>query len=112
MLSAARFCTVANYRNHDAAHRCVREFVQEVKLTLYDVREHLYLLQRDEIDLWRSVQNFEYNVEDVLLVIRELFARMQPAQVGTPNGVVRYVVKYVTKSPNYLPQHRYFTMHK
>jgi hypothetical protein len=53
------------------------------------------------------VQNLEYNAEDTLPVIRELFARMQPAQVGTPNGVVRNVVKYVTtKSPNYLPQHR------
>ncbi len=86
---------------------CVREFVGKVKLTLDDVREHLYLLQGDEIGLWQLVQNLEYNAEDTLPVIRELFARMQPAQVGTPNGVVRYVVKYVTmKSPNYLPQHR------
>jgi hypothetical protein len=51
-LSAAQFCTIANHRNHDAAHMCVREFVREVKLTLDDVREHLYLLQGDEIDLW------------------------------------------------------------
>jgi hypothetical protein len=79
--------------------------VREVKLTLDDVREHLYLLQGDEIDLWWSVQNLEYNAEDTLPIVRELFARMQPAQVGTPNGVVRHVVKYVTKSPNYLPQH-------
>jgi hypothetical protein len=84
---------------------CVRKFVREVKLTLDDVREHLYLLQGDEIDLWRLVQYLEYNAEDTLPIIRELFARMQPAQVGTPNGVVRHVVKYVTKSPNYLPQH-------
>ncbi len=104
-LSAARFCTIANYRNHDAAHMCVREFVREVKLTLDDVRKRLYLLQGDEIDLWRSVQKFEYNAEDTSPVIRELFARMQPAQVGTPNGVVRYVVKYLTKSPNYLSEH-------
>jgi hypothetical protein len=104
-LSAARFCTITNYRNHDAARMCVREFVHEVKLTLDDVRERQYLLQGDEIDLWQSVQNFEYNAEDISPVIHELFARMQPAQVGTPNGVVRYVVKYVTKSPNYLPQH-------
>jgi hypothetical protein len=112
-LSAARFCTTANYRNHDAARMCVREFVREVKLTLDDVRGRLYLLQGDEIGLWRSVQNLEYNTEDTSPVIRELFARMQPAQVGTPNGVVRHVVKYVTpKSPNYLPQHRQFTMRK
>ncbi len=62
-------------------------------------------MQGDEIDLWRSVQNFEYNAEDSSTIIRELFARVQPAQVVTPNGVPRYVVKYVTKSPNYLPQH-------
>ncbi len=81
--------------------------MREVKLTLDDVREHLYLLQGDEIDLWQLVQNLEYNVEDTSPVICELFARMQPAQVGTPTGVVRYVVKYITtKSPNYLPQHR------
>ncbi len=112
-LSAARFCTTADYRNHGAACMCVREFVCEVKLTLDDVRERLYLLQGDEIDPWRLVQSLEYNVEDTSPVIRELFARMQPALVGTPNGVVRYVVKYVTpKSPNYLPHHRQFTMHK
>jgi hypothetical protein len=110
-LSAAQFCTTANYRNHDAACKCVREFVCKVKLTLDHVRERLYLLQGDEIDHWQLVQNLEYNVEDTLPVIRELFARMQPAQVGTPNGVVRYVEKHVTpKSPNYLPQHRQFTM--
>ncbi len=92
---------------------CVREFVREVKLTLDDVRERLYLLQGVEIGLWRSVQNLKYNVEDTSPVIRELFARMQPAQVGTPNGVVRYVEKHVTpKSPNYLPQHRQFTIRK
>jgi hypothetical protein len=51
-LSAARFCTIANYRNHDAACMCVREFVCKVKLTVDDVRERLYLLQGDEIDLW------------------------------------------------------------
>ncbi len=85
---------------------CVREFVREVKLTLDDVIERLYLLQGDEIDLWQLVQNLEYNAEDTLPVIRELFARIQPAQVGTPNGVKHHVVKYVTKSPNYLPQHR------
>jgi hypothetical protein len=106
-LSAAQFCTTANYRNHDAVRMCVREFVREVKLTLDDVRGRLYMLQKDEIE------NLEYNVEDRLPVIRKLFARMQPAQVGTPNGVVRYVVKYVTpKSPNYLPQHHQFTMCK
>ncbi len=44
-LSAAQFCTIADYRNHDAAHMCVREFVRKVKLTLDDVREHLHLLQ-------------------------------------------------------------------
>ena len=80
--------------------------MREVKLTLDDVRGRLYLLQGDEIGLWRSVQNLKYNAG-------ELFARMQPAQVGTPNGVVRHVVKYVTpKSPNYVPQHRQFTMRK
>jgi hypothetical protein len=105
-LSAARFCTIADYRNHDASFMCVREFVHKVKLTLDDVRKRLCLLRGDEIDLWQSVQTFEYNVEDTSPIIHELFARMQPAQVGTPNGVVRYVVKYVTKSPNYLPQHR------
>jgi hypothetical protein len=51
-LSAARFCTIADYRNHYAARMCIREFVCEVKLTLDDVRECLYLLQGDEIDLW------------------------------------------------------------
>jgi hypothetical protein len=61
-LSAAQFCTIADYRNHNAAHMCVREFVRKVKLTLDDVRECLYLLQGDEIGLWRSVQNLEYNV--------------------------------------------------
>jgi hypothetical protein len=111
-LSAARFCTIANYRNHNAARMCVREFVREVKQSLDDVREHLYLLQGDEIDLWRSVQNFEYNVEDTSPVIHQLFARTQPmqhnAQVVTPitNGVPHYVGKYIRKSPNYLPQHR------
>jgi hypothetical protein len=50
-LSAAQFCTIADYRNHDAARMCVREFVRKVKLTLNDVRERLYLLQGDEIDL-------------------------------------------------------------
>ncbi len=80
--------------------------MRKVKLTLDDVRECLYLLQGDEIDLWQLVQNLEYNADDTLPVIRELFARMQPAQVGTPSGVVRHVVKYAMKSPNYLPQHR------
>ncbi len=112
-LSAAQFCTTTNYRNHGAARMCVREFVPEVKLTLDDVRERLYLLQGDEIGLWRLVQNLEYNVEDTWPVIRELFARMQPAQVGTPNGVVCYVEKHVTpKSPDYLSQHSQFTMRK
>jgi hypothetical protein len=92
---------------------CVREFLREVKLTLDDVRGRLYLLQGDEIGLWRSLQNLEYNAEDTLPVIRELFARMQPAQVGTPNGVVRYVEKHVTpKSPSYMHQHCQFTMCK
>ncbi len=111
-LSAAQFCTIVDYRNHDAARMCVREFVRKVKQSLDDTREHLYLLQGDEIDLWQSVQNFEYNVEDTLPVIRQLFARTQPtqhnAQVVTPttNGVPHYVGKYIGKSPNYLPQHR------
>jgi hypothetical protein len=111
-LSAAQFCTIADYKNHNAACMCVREFVRKVKQSLDDVREHLYLLQGGEIDLWRSVQNFEYNVDDTLPLIRQLFARTQPmqhnAQVVTPttNGVPHYVGKYVRKSPNYLPQHR------
>jgi hypothetical protein len=111
-LSAAQFCTIADYRNHDAARMCVRKFVREVKQILDDVREHLYLLQGDEIDLWRLVQNFEYNVEDTSPIIRQLFARTQPmqhnAQVVTPttNGVPHYVGKYIRRSPNYLPQHR------
>ncbi len=71
--------------------------MHKVKLTLDDVRERLYLLQGDKIDLWQLVQNFEYNAEDTSPVIRELFAIMQPAQVVTPNGVARYVVKYITK---------------
>ncbi len=29
------------------------------------------LLPNDEIDLWRSVQNFEYNIEDSSTIIRE-----------------------------------------
>jgi hypothetical protein len=37
-LSVARFCTIADYRNHIAALMCVREFVHKVKLTLDDVR--------------------------------------------------------------------------
>jgi hypothetical protein len=37
-LSAALFCTITNYRSHDGACMCVREFVREVKLTLDDVR--------------------------------------------------------------------------
>jgi hypothetical protein len=87
--------------------------MRKVKLTLDDVRGRLYLLQGDEIGLWRSVKNLEYNAENTSPVIRELFARMQPAQVGTPNGVVHYVEKHVTpKSPNYLPQHHQFTMRK
>jgi hypothetical protein len=45
------------------------------------------------------------HVADICSQVSELFARMQPAQVGTPNGVVRHVVKYDMKSPNYLPQH-------
>ncbi len=91
---------------------CVREFVRKVKQTLDDVREHLYLLQGDEIDLSRLVQNFEYNVKDTSPVIRQPFVKTQPmqhnAQVVTPttNGVAHYVGKYVRKSPNYLPQHR------
>jgi hypothetical protein len=98
-LSATQFCTIANYRNHDAARMCVREFVCKVKQSLDDVRERLYLLQGDEIDLWQSVQNFEYNVEDTSPVIHHLFARTQPmqhnAQVVTPttNGVPHYVGK-------------------
>jgi hypothetical protein len=63
-------------------------------------------MQGDKIDLLRLVQNFEYNAEDTSPIIHKLFARMQPAQVVTPNGVARYVVKYVTTSPNYLPEHR------
>jgi hypothetical protein len=107
-LSAAQFCTITNYRNHDAARMCVRKFVREVK----QVRECLYLLQGDEIDLWQLVQNFEYNVEDILPIIHQLFARTQPmqhnAQVVTPttNGLPHYIGKYIRKSPNYLPQHR------
>jgi hypothetical protein len=50
VLSAAQFGTIANYRNHNAARMCVREFVRKVKLTLEDVRERLYLFQGDEID--------------------------------------------------------------
>jgi len=59
---------------------CVREFVRETKRSLDDVREHLYFLQYNEIDLWRSVQNFEYNIEDSSTIIRELFANTQPTQ--------------------------------
>jgi hypothetical protein len=55
-LSAAQFGTITNYRNHDTARMCVREFVCEVNQSLDDVRERLYLLQGDEINLWRSVQ--------------------------------------------------------
>jgi hypothetical protein len=56
VLSAAQFCTISNYyRNHDAACMCVKEFVCEEKQFLDDIREHLYLLQGDEIDLWQSV---------------------------------------------------------
>ena len=88
---------------------CVREFVRETKRSLDDVRERLYFLQYDEIDLWRSVQNFEYNIEDSSTILRELFANTQPtqpfSQVLTPptNGVANNV----RKSPNYLTrQHR------
>jgi hypothetical protein len=110
-LSAARFCTITDYRNHGATRMCVREFVRDVEQSLDDIREHLYLLQGDEIDLRRLVQNFEYSVEDTLPIIRQLFVRTQPmqhnAQVVTPttNGVPHYVRKYIRKSPNYLPQH-------
>jgi hypothetical protein len=107
--SAARCCTITDYRNHNAAYMCVREFVRETKRSLDDVRERLYFLQYDEIDLWRSVQNFEYNIEDSSTIIRELFANTQPtqpfSQVVTPttNGVAHNV----RKSPNYLTrQHR------
>ncbi len=88
---------------------CVREFVHETKRSLDDVRERLYFLQYDEIDLWRSVQNFEYNIEDSSTIIRELLANTQStkpfSQVVTPttNGVAHNV----QKSPNYLTrQHR------
>ena len=89
---------------------CVREFVRETKHSLDDVRQRLYFLQYDEIDLWRSVQNFEYNIEDSSTIIRELYANTQPtqpfSQVVTPttnNGVAHNV----RKSPIYLtPQHR------
>ncbi len=103
-LSDAPLCTITDYRNHDAAHMCVREFVREVKHSMDDVRERLYLLQYDEINLWRSVQNFEYNMEN------QLFVRTQPvqfnSQVVTPttNGVAHNVRKYVRKSPNYQTQ--------
>ncbi len=109
-LSAAQLCSITDYRNHDAARMCVREFVRETKRSLDDVRERLFFLHYDEIDLWRSVQNFEYNIEDSSTIIRELFASTQPAQpfsqVVTPttNGVAHYVRKYVRKSPNYLTQ--------
>jgi len=85
---------------------CVREFVRKTKHSLDDVRERLYFLQYDEIDLWCSVQNFEYNIEASLTIIRELFANTQPtqlfSQVVTPttNGVAHNV----RKSPNYLPR--------
>ncbi len=91
-------------------HVCQRICAQG-KANLDDVREHLYLLQGDEIDLWQLVQIFEYNVEDTSPTIPQLFTRTQPmqnnAQVVTPttNGVAHYVGKYVRKSPNYLPQH-------
>jgi hypothetical protein len=98
---------------------CVTEFVrEEVKQSLDDVRERLYLLQGDEIDLWQSVQNFEYNEEDTSPIIRQPFARTQSmqhnTQVVTPttNGVPHYVGKYVRKSPHYLPQHHKFTIRK
>jgi hypothetical protein len=74
--------------------------------------ESIYLLQGDEIDLWRLVQNFEYNVEDTSPVMHQLFARTQPMQhnaqvvTQTTNGVPHYVGKYVRKSQNYLPQYR------
>jgi hypothetical protein len=83
---------------------CVKGFVREIKRSLDDVRGRLYYLQYDEIDLWRSVQNFEYNIEDGSTVIRELFANTQPTQpfpqVVTPttNGVAHNA----RKSPNYL----------
>jgi hypothetical protein len=89
---------------------CVREFVRKTKRSFDDVRERLYFLQYDEIDLWHSVQNFEYNIEDSSTIIRELFANTQPtqpfSQIVTPttNGVAHYVRKYVRKSPNYLTQ--------
>jgi len=91
--SAARCCTITYYRNHDAAYMCVN-----------DVREHLYFVQYIEIDLWHSVQNFEYNIEDSSTIIRGLFASTQPtqpfSQVVTPttNGVAHNVRKF----PNYL----------
>jgi len=108
--SAARCRTITDYRNHNAAYMCVREFVRETKHSLDDVRERLYFLQYNEVDLWRSVQNFELNIEDSSTIIRELFANTQLtqpfSQVVTPttnNGVAHNV----RKSPNYLTrQHR------
>ena len=80
---------------------CVREFVRETKRSLDDVRQRLHFLQYDEIDLWRSVQNFEYNIEDSSTIIRELFANTQPTQPFSQ------VVTPIRKSANYLKrQHR------
>ena len=107
--SAARCCTITDYRNHNAAYMCVKEFVRETKRSLDDVRRSIEYLQYDEFDLWRSVQNFEYNIEDRSNIVRELFVNTQPtqpfSQVVTPttNGVANNV----RKSPNYLTrQHR------
>jgi len=83
---------------------CVKGFVRETKRSLDDVRGRLYYLQYDEIDLWRSVQNFEYNIEDSSTIIRELFANTQPTQpfpqVVTPT--TNDVAHDARKSPNYL----------
>ena len=83
---------------------CVKGFVRETKRSLDDVRGRLYYLQYDEIDLWRSVQNFEYNIEDSSTIIRELFANTQPTQpfpqVVTPT--TNDVAHNARKSPNYL----------
>jgi len=89
---------------------CDREFVHKTTRSLDDVRERPYFLQYDEIDLWRSVQNFELNIEDTSTIIHELFASTQPTQPfsqvvsPTTNGVAHYVRKYVRKSPFYLTQ--------
>lgn len=108
-LSPARLCTITDYRNHNAACICVRVFVREVKHSMDDVSERLFLLQHDEIDLWHSVQNLESKMEERSPNIRQLFPEYSQCsssthKVVTPHGVAHNVQKYVKKSPNYPTQ--------